>query len=90
MDAQTKNTTEHRIALADELIRLSPDISPNDRDIAMKELGIKSRITISAYLNGRIGNVDVAAQLIVFFKKQIAKRNLVLLDSVSNKQLAHA
>ena len=76
-------------ALSKELKRVSQNVTPKDREEAKDQLKL-SRSTISHYLNGKVRDSDTAVELILFFKKQIAKRDLVLLDSVSTKQVAHA
>jgi hypothetical protein len=63
---------------AKELLRLKLDITPSDREGAMKELFIKSSSTISQYLNGKVRDNDTAASLIKYFKTRIKARSEVL------------
>lgn len=78
MQQNGKRVTQSE-AFTNELKALKPDITSNDRALAIKEFGV-DRATISRYLNGAAINVDTAAKFIAFFKKCIAERNKVLQD----------
>ncbi len=77
-DNQTSNELTQKERFSAELKRIQPDVTASDRSEAMLSLGIKSPMTISDYLNGKVRDNDTAASLIAFFKERIQKRNEVL------------
>lgn len=77
MSETSQNITQTQ-RFSDELQKLRVDVTAADRDIAMEELSIKAKSTISTYLNGIVRDNDTAAKLIAIFKRLIAERNKVL------------
>jgi hypothetical protein len=61
--------------LAEELLKLKPDVTAQDRTGATHICG---KGTISKYLNGNVMDNDTATKLITFFKAQILKREKAL------------
>jgi hypothetical protein len=72
-----KNNKTQSERLAEKLQELKVDITKDDRDKAVSQLGLTIQ-TISHYLNGRVRQNDTAAKLIEFFSKRIARRDKVL------------
>lgn len=74
-------TSQKKLTQADqfaqELKKISPDVTENDRKAFMARFGLGSTL-ISNYLNGRVANADTAAKMLVFFKSKIAKRNKLI------------
>lgn len=62
---------------SEELKRIKPDVTAEDRAIAMDEFKISNAST-TRYLNGDVRNNDLAASLITLFKRRIAQRNKAL------------
>jgi hypothetical protein len=62
---------------AAELIRISADVTSNDRQEFVEHSGLTKQ-TVSLYLNGNVYNSDTAAQMISFFKEKIASRDLLI------------
>lgn len=62
---------------AAELLSIAPDVTENDRKKYMNEFN-RGATTVSNYLNGKVANADTAAQMLVFFRGQIAERNKLI------------
>jgi hypothetical protein len=56
------------------LIDLRPNITPQDRDEAQKELNL-SEPTITRYLNGEAKKIETALDMIEFFQRRILERD---------------
>ena len=72
---QTGNTQAER--LGEQLIKLRPDVTAQDRKDAVAEFGFTTA-TISRYLNGSVLDNDTAANLISFFNSKIENREKVI------------
>ena len=72
---QTGNSQAER--LADELLKLKPDVTAKDRSDAVEKFGC-TKATISNYLNGKVMDNDTAVNFILFFKDCISKREGLL------------
>jgi hypothetical protein len=76
MTKKVKNLTQ-KDRFAEELLSIAPDVTENDRKVFMKKY--KKGVTmVSNYLNGKVANVDTAAQMLLFFRGEIEKRNKIL------------
>lgn len=62
-----------RVQIAQEFIRIAPNITAKDRTECAKKLSI-SKITICYYLGGKITNNDRALEVLEFFKSRIEIR----------------
>lgn len=62
-----------RVQIAQEFIRIAPNITAKDRTECAKKLKI-SKITICYYLGGKITNNDRALEVLEFFKARIETR----------------
>lgn len=62
-----------RVQIAQEFIRIAPNITARDRTECAKKLNI-SKITICYYLGGKITNNDRALEVLEFFKARIENR----------------
>lgn len=60
-----------------ELFEIKKDITPNDKIKCSTELK-KHRNTISAYLNNKATDAELATNMLAFFHEQIAKREAIL------------
>ena len=60
-----------------ELFKIKKDITPKDKIECSTELK-KHRNTISAYLNNKATDADLATNMLTFFHDKIAKRKAVL------------
>jgi len=71
--------SETLLKLKAEMERISPDITPRDRKLAIEKLGYMQS-TISHYINGndKAVNADVYYDLIKFFRECISKRMSIL------------
>lgn len=72
---KNNNTQAERFGYV--LKELKPDITTEDRKIAMKMENI-SHATIVKMLNGNVENADRAARLIPFFQSRIEEREKVI------------
>ncbi len=63
--------------LSDALKALEPNVTKDDRKQAQEKFKI-SNATVSRYLNGEGPNSDLSADLIIFFRSKIEKRNKAL------------
>lgn len=61
--------------LAEELLKLKPDVTAQDRSDATHICG---KATISKYLSGNVMDNDTAVKLISFFKGKIQQREQTL------------
>ena len=59
--------------LGRELKSISEDVSINDKIAFMQEFG-KKKSTVSDYLRGHVLNIDVAMEMLLFFRKKIQER----------------
>lgn len=62
---------------AAELLSISADVTEKDRKEYMDKYK-RGATTVSNYLNGKVFNVDTAAEMLVFFRAQIAERNKLI------------
>lgn len=62
---------------SEELKRLSPDVTAEDRIEAVNLLDVSSA-TVVRYLNGEVRNNDLAASMITMFRRKISLRDKVL------------
>lgn len=62
---------------AEALKAIAPNVAVDDKKKFIEKHG-GSEATISRYLNGEVKDTGIAYKLLVFFKKEIAKRNAVL------------
>lgn len=71
---KSKQNTQSQLERANAiLIDLRPNITPEDRDEAMKKLDL-SVPTLSRYLNGEAKKIGTALNLIEFFNEKISDR----------------
>lgn len=80
MEALRKNIDQFQKA-TEILTGLKPNISARDRKAAIDKLQI-SDMTICAYLNGNVRDLDTAAGLITFFRDRISQREKIFSESV--------
>lgn len=62
---------------AEALKSIAKDVSTDDKKKFIEKHG-GSEATISRYLNGEVKDTGIAYKLLVFFKKEINKRNAIL------------
>ena len=60
-----------------QLNNLLSDITENDRKAYMTKYD-KSPTMLSNYLNKKVSNLDTAAEMLMFFRQRIAKRNKLI------------
>jgi len=64
---------DQRIRLAKALVKISKDVTAQDRTACMKKLKV-SKVTVCTYLNGQGTNSDLALDMIELFNERIAER----------------
>jgi len=65
------------LEFAEALKSIAADVSANDKKNFISKNGC-SEATISRYLKGDVKDTSIAYKLLVFFKKEIQKRNSIL------------
>ena len=63
--------------LAEELKKMSVDVTTADRKLFQKEYGF-TKATVSRYLNGTVLDSDTAASMVSFFRNRINEREKAL------------
>lgn len=76
MQTNDKDFTQKE-RIANLLVEINKDVTESDRASFMDEKKI-SRVSLSRYMNGKVRNVDLALEMLLFFQKKIADReNLI-------------
>ena len=81
---QSDNTQSER--MAQELKALNSDVTAKDREVATEELRF-SKQTISRYLNGNVLDNDTAISLLLFFRKRISDREILLTGTTQTEKV---
>lgn len=76
-----------RFRIRQQLLMLSPDVTPQDRSLCMEKLKI-SKATACAYLKGVVSNNDLALKMILFYSSRIDERELKLANYVISRSKA--
>lgn len=76
MTKKIKDFTQTALFAA-ELLAISVDVTEKDRKDYMEKYN-RGATTVSNYLNGKVSNADTAAEMLVFFREQIAERNKLI------------
>jgi len=78
MQKKIKDLTQAALFAA-ELKAIAADVTEKDRKKFMEKFN-KGATIVSNYLNGKVANADTAADMLVFFRAQIAERNKLILQ----------
>lgn len=77
MKHQVKKVLTQKERIAEELFSISKDVTEEDRKAFLEKKEI-SAATISAYLNRKVSNAVLGLEMLVFFRKEIEKREEIL------------
>ncbi len=76
MTKKKKDFTQTALFAA-ELLSIAEDVTEKDRKDYMAAYQ-RGATTVSNYLNGKVSNADTAAEMLVFFRRQIEERNKLI------------
>lgn len=77
MKAKAKPRINQKQALQKALKEVAPDVTSEDRKLAIKELAL-SKSTITTYLQGNVYDLSTGVKILKIFREQIQKRNEII------------
>lgn len=77
MSANAKPRLSQKRALQKALKDLAPDVTAEDRKLAIKDLGL-SKSTITTYLQGNVYDLSTGVKILKIIREQIQKRNEII------------
>ncbi len=77
MKPKVKPRINQKQALQKALKEVAPDVTAEDRKLAIKELAL-SKSTITTYLQGNVYDLSTGVKILKIFREQIQKRNEII------------
>ena len=77
MKGEVKPRKTQQEKISDELVKIAPDVSSDDRELVVNKLGVTKSL-VSMYLKGNVYSLDTGIKMLKILRECIRKREEII------------